>query len=73
MNPHVSSKQRDDPIYMLQLKGNFINFKRLYQAGCFIHFCMNFERKQRMRNELHSLTYLYKLARFQAWSLTKWT
>lgn len=38
MNPHVSSKQRDDPICMLQLKGNFINFKRLYQAEAFYSF-----------------------------------
>lgn len=29
----------------------------IYQ-GPFIHFCMNFKRKQRMRNELHSLTYI---------------
>lgn len=42
MNPHVSSKQRDDPICMLQLKVNFINFKRLYLAGAFYSFLHEF-------------------------------
>lgn len=40
-NPHVSSKQRDDPICML-LKVNFINFKRLYHTAVFYSFLHEF-------------------------------
>lgn len=72
MNPHVSSMQRDDPICML--KGNFINFKRLYQAGAFYSFLHEFWKEAKNEEWASQLDiYKYKLARFQAWSLTKWT
>lgn len=45
MNPHVSSKQRDDPICMLLLKVNFINFKRLYHTGVFYSFLHEFGKE----------------------------
>lgn len=74
VNPHTSNKQRDDPICMLQLKVNFINFKRLHQAGALYSFLHEFWKEA--KNEEWALQldiYKYELARFQAQSLTKWT
>lgn len=39
-------------------KGILLILNDFIKQGPFIHFCMNFERKQRMKNELHSLTYI---------------